>query len=102
MAEFLEKYLEAGLSQIFVIDYKYNEERSGFQNEHTHETIVAYDGRRYVRTGASESRIYAPPGSHDFSLFTPVEITEGEYKKLSAGQTCSDTPEALETLKKRK
>jgi Topoisomerase DNA binding C4 zinc finger len=102
MAEFLEKYLEAGLSQIFVIGYKYNEERSGFQNEHTRETIVAYDGNCYVRSGASESRIYAPPGSYEFFLFKPLEITEAEYKELSAGQTRSDTPEALEALQNRK
>jgi topoisomerase-like DNA binding C4 zinc finger protein len=102
MAEFLEEYLRIGLSQVVVIDHRHSEERSGYQNEHTHETIVAYDGNRFVRVEASESRIFAPPGGHEFGLSSPEEITEAEYKQLTKGQERSDTPSALKALADRK
>jgi hypothetical protein len=102
MAEFLEEYLRMRLSQIVVIDYRHSEERSGYQNEHTHETIVAYDGERFVQAEASESRIFAPPGGHEFGVSSPKEITEAEYQQLTAGKERSDTPTAPKALADRK
>ena len=102
MAEFLEEYLRMGLSQIVVIDYSHTEERSGYQNEHTHETVVAYDGKRFVRAEASESRIFAPPGGHEFGVSSPKEISEAEYKQLTAGKERSDTPSAIQSIADRK
>jgi Topoisomerase DNA binding C4 zinc finger len=102
MAKFLEEYLEAGLSQIFVIGHRHKEEKSGFQNEHTHEAIVAYDGTRFVRVDVHESVIFAPPGSRDFSGVHPEEITEAEYRKLSEGIERTDTPDVLRALNARK
>lgn len=102
MTAFLEKYLEAGLSQIFVIHHSHKEERSGYQNEHTHEIIVAYDGQRFVQVEVYESKIFAPPGSHEFSGISPKEISETEYRTLAEGHERSDTPEVLQALKDRK
>jgi hypothetical protein len=102
MAEFLDEYLRAGLSQIVVIDYSHKEESSGYQNEHTHETVVAFDGRRYVRAECGESKIFSPPGGREFSGPSTVEITKAQYEELSKGLARSDTPAAVQALKDRK
>jgi Topoisomerase DNA binding C4 zinc finger len=101
MAEFLEAYLKRGFSRIYVIDHYYKEDTGGYQDETTRETVVAFDGKQYVRATASEQRRFAPPGSYDFGVSPAEPITEEEYKRLSAGKDLSDTREAVKYLEDR-
>src|SRR5439155_1453808 len=85
-----------------VIDYRHTEEASGFQDEHTHETIVAFDRQRFVIVRAHEFKDFAPRGrGREFSAM-PQEITQAEYEKLADGHERSDSPDALQVIENRK
>ena len=54
MSHLLKDYLEHGLSDIIVIDHKWDEETSGNQNEHTWETVVARKDGKFVKVSVHE------------------------------------------------
>lgn len=102
-SEFLEEYVNRGLTEIFITDYDHKEERSGYQNEHTTETVVAKHHNTFVTCSVSldiDFNPYRP--SRDLSVSVPRPISETTYVAAIKGKERVDTPEALNELQKEK
>lgn len=101
MAAFLEKYLQMGLSRIVVTHYNLEESGNG-RIEQADESIVAFDGKKFVEVHATAKTNYWPNGGSDFSTSTPKEISEAHYDKLATGKEISDSPPVLKRLEQEK
>jgi hypothetical protein len=100
LSEFLEKYLEAGLSQIVVIEYEHSESASG-HTESTHETAIARKGKAFVKISVRDHFNFFESGPNDASL-TEEKITAEEYRKLAKGKEIVDSQERLQRRKQDK
>src|SRR5258708_2950041 len=94
MAEFIEDYLRMGLSRIVITDYEFTESPDGRQDS-TSESIVAFDGTRFIEIHSGITRRFSRPGGHDGGVGRPVEISEARYGELAAGKSIVDSPEFL-------
>jgi len=101
VSEFLEKYLEAGLSQIVVVEYTHSESASG-HTESTRETAVARKGKTFVKTFIHESLNFLKSGANEPPSVTQEKITAEEYRKLAKGKEIVDSPERLQRRKQDK
>jgi hypothetical protein len=95
-AQFLEKYLEHGFSQIAVVESDFSQSSSSHV-ETTDGTIVAKKGDKFVKVHVHEY-IEFLKGPHQPPSLTVNEISESEYTELSAGKEIADTPQALAAL----
>ncbi len=100
MSEFLHRYLEMGLSKIVSIDYSFHEENSGFQDEDTHETIVAHKGQQYVKISVHSRHTFGPSSGGFFNVDSEQKITPIDYRKLRGDCEIMDTPKALAKIQK--
>jgi hypothetical protein len=99
-SEFVEEYLKLGLSDIVVVDYSHEEERRGYENEKTDETVVAKQKGKFVRFHISLYQNFNPHRpSRDLTPGSVMEITEEEYKKEADGKPVLETKAAAEKLK---
>jgi len=101
--ELLEEYLACGLSEIFVIAHDFHEDRGGYQNEYTTETIVGKKEGKYVKSTFTMVVKFNPSnGGRSFSHESQEEITEREYRDYSSGHARVDSSSALQALQQKK
>ncbi|PSH02769.1 MAG: hypothetical protein CXZ00_15705 [Acidobacteria bacterium] len=92
-SRFLNEYLSWDLWDIVVVGHQFDEERSGYQTEHTYEEVVAHKGEKFVRLWLHETRENGPRGGIDVEQHSESEITEEEYLQASSGKPLEDTEE---------
>ncbi len=77
----LKKYKGKGITGIVLIDAKWHEQSSGFQNETYEDKIAGIIGGKFYLLSTSEF-IKTFGGSQGLSINTQKEITQEEYEKL--------------------
>lgn len=96
---FIEDYLKRGFSDIVVVDYSHEEERHGYNNETTMETIVAKRGGKFVYFRISSYQDFNPHRpSRDVTPGAEIEISEAEYRNESRGKPILETAAVQEKL----
>lgn len=87
-SRFLSHFKEAGYCDIVAIDYDWHEESSGYQTEHTYETVVARKGNDYYKVvGHETARVFS---RRSFSIKSAQPITSDEYNDLVAQINADD------------
>lgn|GEM_PF-1411638 len=101
MSEFLSEYVKRGLTGIYVTEYDFEEERSGYQNETTTETIVAKKDDGFITLSVHQYINFNPrSGSRDLTIGECIQITKEQYDSVAEGKQPIDTPQALARLQK--
>lgn len=102
MGDYLRTYLEAGLSDIFIIETDEWEEKSGYGREHETETVVARKGDGFVKVKVHERTSFAPgSGGSNVGIESEESITEEQYCDLASNAptlTNIDTEEAVAAI----
>ncbi|MBZ5618077.1 MAG: topoisomerase DNA-binding C4 zinc finger domain-containing protein [Acidobacteriia bacterium] len=103
MSNYLQHYVDWGLSQIVFVSSREKEVESGYNLEITWETVVARKGQGFVEVVAQERVSFAPgAGSRSVGKDSERLIAAEEYRKTAQGKPILDTPEALARLQKAK
>jgi ssDNA-binding Zn-finger/Zn-ribbon topoisomerase 1 len=98
-SEFILDYLRLGFSDIVVIQYSHEEERRGYENEKTDETVVAKQNGKFVRLSVSLYQNFNPfRPARDVTLGSVMEISEEEYQRETDGKPVLETAAASEKL----
>jgi ssDNA-binding Zn-finger/Zn-ribbon topoisomerase 1 len=98
MSDFLEEYLDRGLSEIYITGHEEHEESGGFQNEYTTEYVVAKKEKKYVRIELREKKDFSPRGGRSVGIVSEQEISEETYKKAAQQNVAIDTPVARKAV----
>jgi hypothetical protein len=103
VSEFLQQYVDWGLTDIVLISHMEKEVESGYNLEITKETVVARKGQGFVEVIA-EKRVSFAPHSGGSSSGKDAErpITAEEYQRAARGKPLLDTPAARAGLQKAK
>jgi hypothetical protein len=103
VSEFLQHYLDWGLTDIILVSHDEKEVESGYNLEITTETVVARKGQGFVEVVAQKRVSFAPhAGGSSSGKDSERPITAGEYRRAAKGKHVLDTPAARAGLKKAK
>jgi ssDNA-binding Zn-finger/Zn-ribbon topoisomerase 1 len=98
-SEFVEDYLKRGFSDIVVIDYSHEEERYGYNNETTTETVVAKKGDTFIQFNVSLYQKFNPHRpSRELTPGSEMRISEAEYRSKAEGKPILETKAVSEKL----
>lgn len=97
MTGFLDQYLFRGFSEIFVLGQSFREEQGGYNADHFHETVVVRKSDRFFEITVRERVTYFYNAKRNLSI-DETEISEADYRTLSAGKERVDTPGAVEAI----
>lgn len=97
-SDFLEQYLKLRLTDIFVTDYSFREDRGGYENVYTSETIVAKQDGKFVRVNVYRKDDFSPNGGSDLTVEVPIQISEEAYRQDAQGKFVVDTPDARKNV----
>jgi ribosomal protein L37AE/L43A len=103
MSDYLQHYVNWGLSQIVFVSSRQREVESGYNLEITWETVVARKRQSFVEVVAQERVSFAPgAGGRSVGKDSERSITEEEYRKAAKEKPILDTPDALAGLQRAK
>lgn len=103
MSEFLELYVDCGLTDIVFVSRSEEEVASGYNLEITRETVVARKGRGFVELVAERRVSFAPrAASRSIGKDSERSITAEEYRRVARGKQIIDTPAARAKLQDAK
>jgi hypothetical protein len=103
MGDFLQQYVDWGLTDIVFVSTSEKEVASGYNLEITSETVVARKGQGFVEVVAQKRDSFAPrAGGTSIGKDSERSITADEYRRAARGKQILDTPAARAQLQKAK
>ena len=95
VSDFLQQYLDWGLTDIVFVSKSEEEVESGYNLEISRETVVARKGQGFVEVIAEKRVSFAPrAGGTSIRKDSERSITIAEYRRASEGKQILDAPAA--------
>ncbi len=102
MSDFLQQYVDWGLTDIVFVSSGETEVESGYNLEITWETVVARKDQGFVEVVAQKRVSFAPrAGGGSIGKDSERPITAEEYRRAARGKQILDSLAALAQLQKR-
>lgn len=103
VSDFLQHYVDWGLTDIILISNREKEVKSGYNLEITSETVVGRKGQDFVAVVAQKRVSFAShAGGTSIGKDSEQPITAEEYRGAARGKQILDTPAARAQLQKAK
>lgn len=97
--EFLEEYLARGMTEIYATNYSHEEEKRGYENEYTTQTVVAKKDGQFVECSVHLWQNFNPHRpERNLTVEDCIGISEQDYLLECKAEARVDTQEALQFI----